>query len=224
MRYRTHVSEERIGALHFRLTQLVSFESEVDRLFAELSAAGRPEALEALCPYFGVLWPSARVLSRWMTDQPEGAFRHKRVLEIGCGLALPALVAASLGAEVVASDFHPDVPSFLALNQALNGLRVGYRSVDWREAPPSAAYDWILASDVLYDSRDVAPLARFLAQALSPHGRAVILDPDRSHWRSLLEACRHAGLWAQETTLSAQSAGDPASAVLLQLAKKNRID
>ena len=51
----------------------------------------------------GHVWSGSRHLSRWMY-----ARRHllsgQRVLELGCGLALPGLLAATLGATVVATD------------------------------------------------------------------------------------------------------------------------
>ena len=51
----------------------------------------------------GHVWSGSRHLSRWLF-----ARRHllpgQRVLELGCGLALPGLLAATLGATVVATD------------------------------------------------------------------------------------------------------------------------
>lgn len=219
MRYRTRLGEERLNGFRFRLARLESFESAVDDLHATLVARGTAEALEDLYPYFGVLWPSATVLARWILSRPEDVFRGRRALELGCGLGLPSFALAARGAAVTASDVHPDVPSFLELNTALNpGYSIAYSRVDWRAVPsPSGGrLDWIVASDVLYEAPDVAPLARFLAGALAPDGEAAILDPDRSHWRTLVSRCREEGLAAEIESLPRESESDPSHPLLLR--------
>jgi hypothetical protein len=54
------------------------------------------------------VWPCALLLAGWLVGQAR-ALRVQgcRVLELGCGLGLPALTAAVLGAESVASDCLP---------------------------------------------------------------------------------------------------------------------
>lgn len=44
-----------------------------------------------------ILWPSAVVLSEWMRKHPQVFQGRRRVLELGAGLGLCGLVAASLG-------------------------------------------------------------------------------------------------------------------------------
>src|SRR5271156_5841549 len=54
-------------------------------------------------PYWMHLWPGALALARRIAAAP-GVGPGTRVLELGCGLALPALVAARRGAVAVATD------------------------------------------------------------------------------------------------------------------------
>ena len=100
---------------------------------------------------FGVIWPSARALASRLTTHE---LRGRRVLELGCGLALPSLVAAKAGAEVTATDQHPDTERFLAENLERNRLQVRYARLDWSGAAPpevpERGFDLVLASDVLY--------------------------------------------------------------------------
>lgn len=218
MHYRTSVSEEVVGPFHIRLRQLSSFEEAVDEMHAQLTERGEPELLEPLCPYFGVLWPGSRALARWIWEQGASAFDGKSVLELGCGLALPSFVAARLGARVVASDSHPHVPSFLSGNLALNpGVRIAYRHVDWYRGELTSTFDWIVASDVLYERDQAMTLLAFLRRTLSARGRAVILDPDRSFWRSALDAAARVGLRARAEALPAQGKAEPAKIVLIHL-------
>ena len=46
------------------------------------------------------VWDCAVVLARYLEKQA-GSLKGKRVIELGCGVGLPGLVAYSLGAEVV---------------------------------------------------------------------------------------------------------------------------
>src|SRR3954471_9299348 len=54
-------------------------------------------------PYWGSLWPSAIALSHEIAGRP-GAFRGRSVLELGAGVGLPGIVAATLGARVMQTD------------------------------------------------------------------------------------------------------------------------
>jgi predicted nicotinamide N-methyase len=70
----------------------------------------RPAAPEALIdegaferdeflPYWAELWPAATALAAALPAQLGGV----RVVELGCGLGVPSLVAAARGAEVTAT-------------------------------------------------------------------------------------------------------------------------
>jgi len=189
MEYKTRLTHYAVGRFAFGLHGIDKVDEAIDAMFAELERRGAPDLLEELCPYFGTVWPSGRSLAEWVAEQAPETFAGKRVLELGCGLALPCFVAAALGAEVTASDLHPDVPSFLQRNLAQNpGVTIRYETLDWRDAlgAQSPRFDWILASDVLYERHQPETLARFFRQALSPTGSAVVIDPKRSFWSDLV--------------------------------------
>lgn len=128
-------------------------------------------------PMFGVLWPGAVALAR-RVDASD--LRGERVLELGCGLGLPSLVAAAQGARVLATDNHPHAAAFLAANAHHNGVSIDWRHLDWRDLPQDLGrFDRVIASDLLF-SADLAPLvAQTLAATLAPHGRAWLVDPGR---------------------------------------------
>ena len=84
-----------VGDLSVRLLR----PSEPEELFA-VAAAARGDA-----PYWAELWPCARSLAAHLSTLD---LTGVRVLELGCGLALPSLVAALRGADVVASDVSAD--------------------------------------------------------------------------------------------------------------------
>ena len=61
-------------------------------------------------PLFGWPWPTGLRLASRLAEWPLRA--GERILEIGCGLALPSLVGHRRGADVTASDCHPLASTF----------------------------------------------------------------------------------------------------------------
>ncbi len=183
LEFRRVRTQERLGPLTLDLEVIPSLDEAMDQLCAELERRGLtrdPRSFD-LCPYFGVVWPAARALCLALVARGE-RLCGATALEIGCGLALPALVAARLGAAVTATDFHPEVPRFLEVNQRLNEVVVDYVSRDWREPElQEARYDLVLASDLLYDPSHALPVARTLARRCAPGGRVLLADPGRPY-------------------------------------------
>jgi predicted nicotinamide N-methyase len=104
-------------------------------------------------PYWAELWPAALALAGALPERLDGV----RVVELGCGLGVPSLVAASRGAVVTATDWAQDAIDLLARNAARNELTLRAEMRDWR-APWSERFDLVLAADVLYERRNVEPL------------------------------------------------------------------
>jgi len=127
-------------------------------------------------PLFGVLWPSGIVLAEEMSAIPvEG----KRILEAGCGLALPSLVLKRRGADITASDYHPVAEEFLRFNAGANGLPpLDFRLARWEDAD-LGRFDLIIGADLLYEPDHPAQLAAFIARHAAPGAQVVIADPGR---------------------------------------------
>lgn len=109
-------------------------------------------------PYWAELWPAALALAEALPD-----VAGLRVVELGCGLGVPSLVAAARGAEVTAVDWAEDAIQLLRDNAARNGLTVRSLRRDWRE-PWDARFDLALAADVLYERRNVEPVLERLRE------------------------------------------------------------
>ncbi|MEZ4403712.1 MAG: hypothetical protein R3B06_27055 [Kofleriaceae bacterium] len=141
----------------------------------------------AMWPLFGQVWPSARHLAAHVARREVRP--AETILELGCGLALASLVAHRRGADVTASDHHPEVGGFLARNLVLNHLPpMKYCAGAWGEpadaAPRSTAlgrFQLVMASDVLYQRADSDPLAGFIAAHAAGAAEVWIVDPDRGN-------------------------------------------
>jgi predicted nicotinamide N-methyase len=150
---------------------------------AELPDAGGVE-WAPLAPYWSVLWRSGVALARELDAVP---LRGLRVVELGCGLAVPSLAAARAGAAVLATDACAEALELVARNARVNGVQVETASVDWarpEELVGRAPFDLVLAADVLYERASVAPLLGLLPR-LAPEGW--LADPGRPAAGAFLE-------------------------------------
>jgi ETFB lysine methyltransferase len=143
-------------------------------------------------PYWADVWHSAVALGDFLLQHPV-LVRRREVLEIGCGLGVPGIIAASLGATVTFSD--NDETALLAaelnLQTTLPDVVASFASLDFR-TPPDRQWPVILAADVIYEARFIDPLAAFLARALEKEGTVVLAEPNRLvavPFFARLEAC-----------------------------------
>jgi len=142
---------------------------------AELPDAG-PVEWAPLAPYWSVLWRSGVALA---SELDGVALRGLRVVELGCGLAVPSIAAARAGAAVLATDACPDALTLVARNAYANDVRIETATVDWAqpdELVRRAPFDLVVAADVLYERASVAPLLALLPR-LAPE--AWLADPGR---------------------------------------------
>ncbi len=148
------------------------------------AAAHNPQSVDAI-PYYAILWPAAHGLANYLWEHRTG-LSGRRVIELGCGLGLPSILAACLGAHVLATDFHPDTGEWLSRNAESNGVHIGYRPLDWNvflkpKADSIQPADLVIGSDLLYERRHIPALIRAAGTLCAPGGHAVIADPGREN-------------------------------------------
>lgn len=161
---------------------------------AELPDAG-PIEWAPIAPYWSVLWRSGVALAR---EVDELAPRGRRVVELGCGLAVPSIAAARAGAVVVATDASGEALALVARNAQENGVSIETATIDWAEPDAlvgQAPFDLVLAADVLYETATVDLLLSLLPR-LAPE--AWVADPGRPAADELVERAGRRG-WPIET-------------------------
>jgi predicted nicotinamide N-methyase len=142
---------------------------------------------EEFLPYWAELWPSALALARVVARRP---LTGRRTIELGCGLGLPAIAAAIAGARVLATDWAPDAVEMTARNAERNDVELEARPFRWDAPPEQLGPPWplVLASDVLYEPRNVAPLLSLLPRLTAAKGEVWLADPGRAPAAGFLEA------------------------------------
>jgi predicted nicotinamide N-methyase len=142
---------------------------------------------EEFLPYWAELWPSGLALAQHVSRRDLAGLK---VLELGCGLGLPSLAAATRGADVLATDWAEDATQLLRRNAERNDVFLRVARVRWSEPEPllmAAPWDLVLGADLLYEARNAEQLAELLPEL---GGEVVLAEPGRPYAREFLERFR----------------------------------
>lgn len=189
-----------MSVLGFEMTTIRDLDESIDILCEHFGEEDQDQSLaEEHCPYFGVMWEAGVGLSQMLTSE---MCVGKKILEIGCGLALPSFVATRYGANVIATDFHADVPMFLEKNQTANTVHFQYKTMNWRNEiertkTDLGTFDIVLGSDILYESQHPEQVAKALIAFLNPGGKIILADPGRAYVQKFVSAMRELG-WPEK--------------------------
>lgn len=134
--------------------------------------------------------PSTRLLAEWLAEHISGG---ERVLDVGCGSGVLALVAARLGvAEVVGIDIEPAAIAAAEANAQRNGLdavaNFGVVPVGGAEL---GTYDVVVAN---ITAGVLMPLAGDIAERVAPRGWLAISGISAAQTSSVAAAFRRYGI------------------------------
>lgn len=138
----------------------------------------------ATWPLFGIIWPSGLVLAHFISEYPTA---DKRILEMGCGMALSSLLLNHRNADITATDYHPEAEFFLQRSTLLNaGKAINYHRVDWADNNDQLGqFDLIIGSDILYEDAHVKLVADFMHKHASETCEIILVDPGRGNKNKL---------------------------------------
>ncbi|MBK7852713.1 MAG: methyltransferase domain-containing protein [Bacteroidetes bacterium] len=148
------------------------------------------------------MWPSAIALSNYLISssiiQP-----GQHVLEIGCGLGLPGIVAGKLGAKVTLTDYMPEPLVFAEHNWKLNNPQpASFQILDWRNPDPSFASDLVLAADVAYETKAFSDLINAFGVLVKPGGTLLLAEPNRAFAQSFFSQLKKQGFKVNSTFMN----------------------
>ncbi|KAK0459640.1 putative methyltransferase-domain-containing protein [Desarmillaria tabescens] len=163
------------------------------------------------------LWLGAQVLSVYLAQvvHPRLFRPGMRVIELGSGIGLSALVLSSLGWAVVATDLPTITTTILPRNISTNvpllSGEISIRQLDWTVQPDqwhdpliTSSFDLIITADTVYTPHLVQPLLRTLHALASGSSRPppIFLCLERRDPalvdRVLLEARSHWGFKTEQ--------------------------
>lgn len=132
-------------------------------------------------PLFGVVWESSEILAEKMLNFD---IQGKRILEMGCGMALSSLLLNSRNADITATDYHPEVAAYLVDNVKLNnGNPIPFLRTAWDNVDDNALgeFDVLIGADLLYEKQHISLLTDFINRHSASQCEIIIVDPGRGH-------------------------------------------
>ena len=160
--------------------------------------------------YGDFLWSPAIAMARWMAEDSSTALDDKTVVELGAGLGLPGVVAATLGArQVLIQDQLAVSLQEATVTAARNGVegRVSTLACTWEDLDLPVEFrapDVILGSCLLYGKGAALALAGCLSQVLkNPGGQvAYIVAAEWEGWQGeFMDYCKEACLTVERSEL-----------------------
>ncbi|HEV7596150.1 MAG TPA: methyltransferase domain-containing protein [Gemmatimonadaceae bacterium] len=144
-------------------------------------------------PYWADVWPSSLILAGKLLELKG---KGRTALELGCGVGLSTLAATKAGYDVLSTDYYEDALDVTRANVFRNlGKFARTRLVDWRHLPDDLGqFDFVFASDVLYEKEYAELLPVILDRVLLASGTVLIADPGRVAAPIFVEACLQHGL------------------------------
>lgn len=174
--FRTRYQTLEIGSFDIHIRSLRDKQEFSDPL-GEAEALGISSAQWSL---FGVVWNSGEVLAHEMATYP---IEGKRILEIGCGMALASLLLNARQADITATDIHPEAGNFLIENVRINnGKAIPFLRTGWKDPNDGLGlFDLIIGADLLYEREHIMLLSNFINLHAKPSCEVILVDPGRSN-------------------------------------------
>lgn len=131
-------------------------------------------------PYWAENWPSAAPFFSFLADYPFPQSSH--FLELGSGLGVLSSILSHRHYLTVSIDFSFESCCFATHNITTAGGCPRTICSDWRHLPLKVPFDYIIASDILYEKQCIEAVLETIEEFLSPDGTALIADPCRRYW------------------------------------------
>jgi predicted nicotinamide N-methyase len=193
-----NIVEIKIADEIFRIAQ--PHDPEV--LFNELlqNDKNHPDVVDEKIPYWAELWPSAIGLSEFILEHRD-IVNGKSVLEIGCGLGLPGIVAARCGGIVTMTDYLQPALNFAEYNWQLNfSTKPDLQLLDWRNTESMIPYDVVIASDIAYEKKSFESVIKSLNSLIKKGGTILLSEPNRNFAKEFFAQLKKSGFSISEET------------------------
>ena len=166
-KYETDVSSLAIGDRRFKFFVPKSLDPFLDK-----------EDVFSQFPLWSKIWEASIVLANHVAAMPVDPQKH--LLEIGCGVGLVGIVAASCGHRVTMTEYNQDALNFARANARVNhtsgSSELGITELDWTKPVLEGRFDTILGSEVIYKEEYFEPLLGLFRRYLKPDGEIILAE------------------------------------------------
>ena len=141
-------------------------------------------------PLWAKIWKASWVLSGYLADiAPDNG---KRFLEIGAGVGLVSIVAATFGHQITMTENNPDALNFAKANAHLNHCSsLPILKLDWHLPQLKGKFETIVASEITYKVEDFVPLIRLFRSYLQVGGEIILASEMRKNVKDLFNLLKN---------------------------------
>ncbi len=137
-------------------------------------------------PLWAKIWRASWVLSSYLADMPVDA--NKQFLEVGGGVGLVSIVAATFGHRITLSEYNPDALNFARANAICNNCpHLPVMHLDWLHPQLNKQFDCIVGSEVVYKKTYLDALLQLFKSHVKPGGEIIIAWEIRKSGQNLFE-------------------------------------
>jgi len=138
-------------------------------------------------PLWAKIWPASWVLAGYLAELPVAA--EKNFLEIGGGVGLASIVAASFGHRITMTENNSDAIQFARANALINECpQLNIQELDWHHPQLTGQFDYIIASEVSYREEDVQALLALFKNSLKTGGEVILAGEMRKLSKNIFKA------------------------------------
>ncbi len=121
-------------------------------------------------PFWVKIWEAEVILANLVATFPVEP--GKQMLELGAGLGVAGMVAASFGHKVTITDYKDEILDFVRVSACINNCLSNIRLelLDWLKPKELGQFDTIIASEVLFHESFFVPLLDVFKKYLKPNG------------------------------------------------------
>ncbi len=124
-------------------------------------------------PLWAKIWHASWVLADHLAGMPVES--KKQFLELGAGVGLVSIAAASFGHRITMSEHDYDALQFARANALINECpQLPIVDLDWNRPQSPGRFDYIVASEVTYKKEYCQPLVKLLKACLKPDGEVIL--------------------------------------------------
>ena len=152
-------------------------------------------------------------------------FSNLRVLEVGCGIALPSILLNHLNVDITATDYHPEANQLLDTNTQLNNDKnIPFSQLAWKDLSGTLGkFDLIIGSDLLYEDLHVNELADFIDHHAAANCKVILVDPGRGRKSKFGKRMEKSGFeWSELATLADDLPKSPFKGYVLTLTRDHQ--
>lgn len=175
---------EEIGGRRVEIYVVADLERQLDRERLLNDEAYVP-------PYWALFWSGSRILADFL-GREEVELVGRTVVEVGCGVGLPALAAATGGGIVTAIDREAAPLEFVGASAERNGCPIELVQASVEDLG-DRVFDHVLAAELLYETARFGALAESLVKLVAPGGRLWIVDAARVDTRPFFDCLGRTG-------------------------------